>query len=87
MDVPGLEILHWSHGQSTATLKLLGGAVLATKHGLRSLDAIHLAAAIAMRHSDPDADFAVACFDTRLCSAMRAEGLPLLSADGSAPGG
>lgn len=62
-------------------------AELATKHGLRSLDAIHLAAAIAMRHSDPDADFAVACFDTRLCNAMRAEGLPLLSADDSAPGG
>jgi predicted nucleic acid-binding protein len=47
---------------------------LALKHGLRSLDALHLAAALVLKPSDP----VVATWDKRLHAAAGAEGLEIL---------
>jgi len=49
-------------------------AVLALKHTLRSLDALHLAAALVL----PDADLVFAAWDRRLHAAATAEGLQTL---------
>jgi predicted nucleic acid-binding protein len=46
-------------------------AALALEHGLRSLDAIHLAAALIL----PAEDLAIATWDRRLHDAARAKGL------------
>lgn len=53
---------------------------LAIKHGLRGLDAIHLAAALDVRQASPDARVAFSSFDVRLNQAAAAEGLPVLDA-------
>jgi predicted nucleic acid-binding protein len=50
-------------------------AALALKHELRSLDALHLAAALVL----PDADLVFAAWDRRLHTAARAEGLHTLA--------
>jgi predicted nucleic acid-binding protein len=49
-------------------------AELAIKHELRSLDALHLAAALTI----PDDDLVLATWDRRLHAAARAEGLQLI---------
>lgn len=49
-------------------------AVLAVKHELTSLDALHLAAALVL----PRSDLAMATWDRRLHAGARAEGLDLL---------
>ena len=49
---------------------------LAIQHDLRSLDALHLAAALVL----PRADLRFATWDRRQHAAARAEGLPLLPA-------
>jgi predicted nucleic acid-binding protein len=51
---------------------------LAVKHALRGLDAIHLAAALDLRHVSSDARIAFSSFDVRLNQAATAEGLPVL---------
>jgi predicted nucleic acid-binding protein len=51
-----------------------GAAELAVEHGLRSLDALHLASALAL----PDEDLAVATWDLRLHRAVRQEGMAVL---------
>jgi uncharacterized protein len=51
---------------------------LATRHPLRALDAIHVAAALALRQAMPEAALAFASFDARQVAAARAEGLTVL---------
>jgi predicted nucleic acid-binding protein len=53
------------------------GAKLAVSHQLRSLDALHLAAALTL----PDGDLTFATWDSRLHGAARAEGLDTLPAE------
>jgi predicted nucleic acid-binding protein len=52
------------------------GGPLALRHPLRALDAIHVAAALALRPALPDGTLAFASFDARQDSAARAEGWP-----------
>jgi predicted nucleic acid-binding protein len=53
------------------------GAALAQSRDLRSLDALHLAAALVL----PQSDLIIATWDRRLHAAARAEGLALLPAE------
>jgi uncharacterized protein len=53
-------------------------AALAIRHPLRALDAIHVAAALALRQAMPEATVAFASFDARQVAAARAEGLTVL---------
>ena len=50
------------------------GAALALSHDLRSLDALHLAAALVL----PQSELVVAVWDRRLHAAARAEGIAVL---------
>jgi predicted nucleic acid-binding protein len=52
------------------------GGVLALRHRLRGLDAIHLASALTVRAAAP----LMVTFDTRLAHAARREGLPVAGA-------
>jgi predicted nucleic acid-binding protein len=54
------------------------GGALALRHPLRALDAIHVAAALALRQAMPEAALAFASFDARQVVAARAEGLAVL---------
>jgi len=54
---------------------------LATKHGLRGFDAIHLEAAIATRNGADDAFVAFSSFDSRLNNAASGEGFQILDAE------
>lgn len=55
------------------------GGALALRHPLRALDAIHVAAALALRQAMPEAAVAFASFDARQVAAARAEGLAVLA--------
>jgi len=61
---------------SNALVKLAGQ--LAEKHALRGYDAIHLASAVTMRQQT-DRPVAFSCFDSRLSTAGRREGLKIIS--------
>lgn len=54
------------------------GAEQVLRHPLRTLDAIHLAAALSLRDAAPDATVAFASFDDRQRLAAEAEGLSVL---------
>jgi len=62
---------------------------LAARHGLRALDAVHLAAALALREAGPEATLSFCTFDERQLAAAQAEGLLALGPDegvaGAAP--
>lgn len=53
---------------------------LALKHGLRALDALHLASAKAIRFSAAGDGMVFSSFDARLNQAARAESFPVLTA-------
>lgn len=68
----------WSDFDHRELNETMAGA-LAIKHGLRALDAIHLAAAVELRHeAGGPVDFTV--FDVKLARAAEAEGLRVLAA-------
>jgi uncharacterized protein len=54
------------------------GEGLVLRHPLQALDAIHVAAALALRQAMPEAAVAFASFDARQVAAARAEGLAVL---------
>jgi predicted nucleic acid-binding protein len=51
---------------------------LAVKHGLRGFDAIHLAAALALKPETTDVSVSFCTFDGRLTEAAAAEGLAIM---------
>jgi predicted nucleic acid-binding protein len=69
----------WQHITSISLDIPVAGAV-ATRHRLRTLDAIHLAAALTYRDKAPSEHLAFCCFDARLNAAAAAEGLRVLTA-------
>ena len=60
-------------------------AELALRHPLRALDALQVAAALALCDGAPEADVAFASFDARQVAAARAEGLTVLEPPADRP--
>lgn len=60
--------------------EVLAGTMV-ERHGLRALDAIHVAAALSTQATDWQPELAFSSFDTRQLAAARAEGLRLLEPD------
>ncbi len=60
--------------------EVLAGTMV-ERHGLRALDAIHVAAALSTQAADWQPERAFSSFDTRQLAAARAEGLRLLEPD------
>lgn len=90
IDKKGLGRIHtgfkrdWSQ-YAVVDLGEIEAGELATKHGLRGFDAIHLEAAIATRNGADDAFVAFSSFDSRLNSAASDEGFQILDADPDNP--
>lgn len=72
--------LHWPEFTRVRVNESLvrAAALLAARHRLRTLDALHLASAYRLREEMPDEAWLFAAHDKLLCAAAQAEGFVLL---------